>query len=504
MIALAAFVTTISCGGDSDDGVATDGAVGGASPGETGSFGTLQISTDAVEALVPQDVALASVTAEQSPEAIEVVQGQLNVPGLIQDPPSSEKNDHLTILAALKSTLEATDAEGCAAAIPSEFNLAQGNIGHATCFGPAISGDATIGNGDAGIWWDYAEVEASSGEACSSRVANNLMTNAGSYGRTAIGFVAFVSCLARINAVELPTEVGTPVDLSDLLASTATADDYSFTSASFSYLGDNADGLPIFSTTIAGSLTDVPRSLTKDYSLSVRQVIADADLTDYAGVIQFRIEEFEDDRDAGISLLYEYSAEGLRYRYKQVQLAGDTETVFDETSQELDESFFQSGQGWAEILADVDSNGFGKIAFVWKTATLLVFNAETATDGTGTAYFGHRTDQTPVGSDDFYTIQGFSCLPVNPGIQYSTYVQSQSLSLGLDTGTWNLSASKTSFAPTSTCDAASGQSFTGENDGFTKTVSGPLTAGLDSLTTYQSAWTSPTAPDVDLTVVAEE
>ena len=117
------------------------------------NFGQLNISLSDTEAVVPQDVAITSVTEQQSLAAIEVVQGRLQTGSLVQ----GEKNDYLTRLESLKNTTTTEDIDSCMAAIPEEFNLAQGNLGHATCFGPAITGNSVdIGNGDAGIWWDFS------------------------------------------------------------------------------------------------------------------------------------------------------------------------------------------------------------------------------------------------------------------------------------------------------------------------------------------------------------
>ncbi|SMF06010.1 hypothetical protein [Pseudobacteriovorax antillogorgiicola] len=466
---------------------------------DTVVFGQLNFSPSETEAVLPQDVALASVTAPQSDLAIDVVQGQLNVPGLKLQ---SNDGDFLSLVADIKSTIEADELTDCLAAIPEEFSLAQGNLGHSTCFGPAImgSGGVDIGNGDAGIWWDYSDVTASSGEACSSSVGDNLMTNVGNYSQSAIGFVALVTCSARIAGTELPTTEGESVDVVGTLAGLDTSDkNFSITAASITFEGENASGYPVFSTSVEGSLSDVARGLEKEFTLNVQQILQDDSFTDYNGVIQYKIAEFEDDRDAAISLVYSYSSSALSYRYRQVQLASSVETVFDSTSGEVSSTVYDNGNGWAEVVANVDSNGFGSLAFIWKTTTILVFNAITESDGSGTAFFGHRDEtNAEIGSSDFYTIQGMACLPVNPGITYSSKVQKQTLSLDLNTGKWNLDVANTSFAPTTDCNAADGDSYTGSNDGESKTVNGPLTNNLSDVSSYQSSWTGPSIPTVEL------
>ncbi|SMF22284.1 hypothetical protein [Pseudobacteriovorax antillogorgiicola] len=462
----------------------------------TVNYGQLNISIAETEAIVPQDLVLSSPTEQQSLEAIEALSDETQA-SLTQ---SSGDNDFLSQLNVLKSTITTKDLSSCTAAMPSSFSLAQDDFGHATCFGPTITGnDVDIPSGNAGIWWDYADVTKTSGEACSSEAANSLMESVGAYAQTAIGLISFVGCAGRLDSLALPDTVGESVDFTDTISSVDTSSsNFSLSSVLITYERDNSESFPVFVTDIEGSLTDISRDLTKSFSLRFKHVVQSNTFQSYSGVAQFQIQDFEDSRDLAMSLKYKYANSNLQYRYRQAFVTTDSTEYFDSTSNEVAENYYTADSSWAEVLDNVDKSGFGSLAIVWRTSTLLVFNAQTQSDGTGSAYFGHRDDSTSFGSDDFYTIQGMACLPVSPGIQYTSLVQKQSLSLDLSSGYWNLDDAETLFAPTATCDSGTGDNYIGRNDGYAKSVNGPITNELESIADYQSDWVAPSIPEVVL------
>jgi hypothetical protein len=81
---------------------------------------------------------------------------------------------------------------------------------------------------------------------------------------------------------------------------------------------------------------------------------------------------------------------------------------------------------------------------------------------------------------------------------FKDYVQRQTMTLNTTSGIWEMASSNISYAPTLTCDLATGYSFDGFQEGLNSwsTRNGPLTNNLIPLATYQSSWSQPTAPQV--------
>ena len=90
LIALSLFAS-VKCAEESND----------QQEGNSVVLGQLSIALDDIESTVPQDMAIASVTSDQSLASIEVVQGQLQTGGLVQN---NNSGDYLSKLEKLKNT----------------------------------------------------------------------------------------------------------------------------------------------------------------------------------------------------------------------------------------------------------------------------------------------------------------------------------------------------------------------------------------------------------------
>lgn len=524
------------------------------SPGPIAGSLILNVDQD-IGVTIPKEVSLVSLTAQQSSASIAAYreQGKLILstalaldggdpnagdpndqqngnndpnnndpnnqdPGPGGDPGSGGGNDaqdYLSRSDLLAKTLLTDDFQECMSAIPSEFNLAQGNFGHAKCFGPSVSytnhpdtnQNGNFGNGDLGMFWDTAEPEESTGEACSARVANNLMKNLSSYGNTAIGMQAMVACVLRLSGEGSPA-VGETIDGTSAMDAVDTSNrDFSIETASITRNEDSTEG-PVFVSSITGTLKDVPRNLNKSFELTHKHTPLTDDNSEYIGRIQFIIKEFEDSRDAVISLAYDFDGANVRYRYRQAQTNQANAQAFEDNVGELTPD--NSLRGWTEVISNMDTYGFGKVSFVWQTFDLLVFNAETKDDGTGTAYFGHNSvDDAPLGSSDSHTIKGLRCFPVNPppaGSQvYSDFVQKQGLKFSESSGSWEAVTSSIQFAPTDSCswnsdnDPSQQGQFTvtleGQSGNTTQTLSYPLEHKLANQSDYTTEFSVPVKPD---------
>jgi hypothetical protein len=491
--------------------------------------GTLAL--DGLNGTIPKDVAVSSPTDTVSTANLATMRsaGVLTLPanGLTEPQPpvgggaSPTSYDYLSKAAKLKAVLTATTLEACAAAIPSEMNLAQGNIAHASCFGPTTrftthpdqpgpyndpGADGKLLVGDTGLMFDYADM-ASSGQACSAQVVNNAMHNVGTYADTAIGMQALVACAGRLAAVERPIAGETKDMIGYLSGLSTTGKPYTITAASMEATTSGAK--TIYITRISGTVSDNPRNiLNRDFTLSVYHVPQDSNAETYKGVAQFMVEDFDpitpnnSGKDAYISLAYDWTGSALNYRYRQVMKTA-ADGTFSDTTKELAVPTTETPSTWTEITVQNDAYGFGKLAFTWRTGDMLVFNATTSRDGTATTYFGHKAGSSDLpGSTTFQTAAGMKCYSRNPAPNganaFKDYVQQQTMTLNTTTGIWEMATSNISYAPTLSCDLAAGYSFDVFQEGLNSwsTHPGPLTNNLIPLTTYQSSWSQPSAPQV--------
>lgn len=489
-----------------------------------------QLILGGMGSVVPSGVAVTSPTASISSESMAELQaaGKLVLAtSLLPEPnpqpapqppagPAESASDYLSKVRLMESTLTATTKSACAAAIPRAFNLAQGGLGHAACFGTQLKftehpdtnplQTVEFGGGDTGIRYAYSELDANSGQGCPTYVVNTLMDVAGDYTSTALGMQALVACAGRLDGVDLP-ELNATVDMTANLTE-ITIEDLTISSATITREANTADGKAVYLTDLTGVMTDRARSLVKDFHITVRHVPQNEENTAYKGAIQFTIPEFDPQstppRDAVISLKYDYDADGLRYRYRQHQTQ-DSSTAFSTTTYELNEPEDQSASSWQEIRVANDAFGFGRLVYVWITGQPLVFNAVTSADGTATAYFGHTSrEDNPVGSDGFYRIDGFRCYAANPvpnnADPYKDFVQSQSSTFNATSKQWELTSSKIAFAPTVSCqwDGVTGgplEWYKEQQGGAVwETVTGPITADLFPLADYTASWTAPIEP----------
>jgi hypothetical protein len=360
------------------------------------------------------------------------------------------------------------------------------------------SGD--IGNGDSGMLFDTYDPNDEETGACSAGVVNSLMDNLGSYADTATGIQALLSCAARLSDDHDLPDAGGSVDIASALTELEMTD-YSITTASIERLADEG-GLPVYVTKASGWIKDVPRDLKKNIDLYIKHVQTKDDNAAYKGIVQYKIDEFEGSNDLAISIAYEWEDKSLAYRFRQKQTPSGANSVFDESTLEI-ETPTSVGSSWQEIVSAIDHNGFGKVAFVWATFDLLVFNVETKTDGTGRAYFGHNPETVSPGSEDFFKIKGFRCYAKDPPPQgssgniYSDFVQHQSFKLNSESGTWDLKDSNIKYAPTVNCNwnSASNATFQIQLDpSGTSDLTYPITHDLYSKADYEAAWTPPSGP----------
>jgi hypothetical protein len=497
---------------------------GGGTPGQVidaPPAGTLALT--GLNGTIPKDVAVSSPTDTISSSNLTTLlnTGTLALPlkanllpptGPAAGGGASTSYDYLSKAAKLKAVLTATTLEDCAAAIPTEMNLAQGNIAHASCFGgetrftshPDRAGSFSMG--DTGIMFPYADM-ASSGQACSAQVVNNIMHNVGSYADTSIGMQAFVACAGRIAKIERPAAGETQDMISYLSGFSTTGKPYTITAASMEAAtsGDKT----IYVTRIAGTISDIPRTiLNRAFTLSVYHVPQDSTAETYKGVAQFMVRDFDPIsavvENAYISLSYDWTGSALNYRYRQV-MKTEADNTFDNTTKELAVPTTETPSTWTEITVNNDKYGFGKLAFTWRTGDMLIFNAETNHDGSGSAYFGHKagTSELP-SSTTFQTASGMKCYSLNPAPNganaFKSYVQKQTMQLNSTSGVWELNQSNITYAPTLNCDLANGYSFDvfmeGQGGGSWETRNGPITNNLIPLATYQSSWTQPSAPQI--------
>lgn len=510
LIFLTLFHFSCSDDADSDNSLGSGSSAGGSGEQIT-TTGSLSIAANDMSATAATTLNVSSPTEEIAPSRISELasSGKINIAGLTEEPPPpGGGRGFADRQEAIAAVLAAEGTEDCLAAIPAEFNLAQGNFGHTACFGPRVAytnhpntGESgEFGNGDLGMFFEYSEPDETSGEACSTRIAGTLMSNVASYANAAQGFQLYTTCLAKLAGRQLP-ELGASLDLAtDIAAVDTSANGFELSSGMITRTDDEND-FPVFKTEIAGSFSDVARGLTKDFTLTIKHVVTADNNTGYYGWLKFVVANFEGSRDAVISLKHKFEGDGLAYRYRQVLLEDTSGELFDARG-EVDSALY--GPGWTEVIANVDSIGFGKVSFSWLTFDLLVFQAETKTDGTGSAYFGHQDATVEPSAGDFHAIKGLRCFPQNPppaGAEiYSNYVQKQSLALNTATGAWEPSSSEIAFAPTTSC------SWDGTTGGFTvyyetggagsevaKTLTA-TTSGLHAVSTYQADWTAPSAP----------
>jgi len=333
-----------------------------------------------------------------------------------------------------------------------------------------------------------------------------------SYGATAMGMQVMVSCAARIGGIDMPAKGQTTDVIEQIKKLDTKGRDFSVTSASVTYKEDDADGAPVYVTSLEGSIEDVPRGKSYQFTLKASHTKSSEDGTAYTGNYQFILKDFEDGKDLPVSIVYAWSDKVLKYRYRQAQISGASDGSFDAITGEIahqGDNTDLSPMKWAEVVANVEPTGLGSLSISWASTSLNVFNATTKNDGTGVAYFGHRPMNTAPGSKEFHTIQGLRCFPVNPppmGTEpYSSFVQRQTLKLDSASRKWVPETSNIKFAPTSSCswnqanDSGQSASFTvskEESAGGTtdEALSFPVDANLHSAADYKTSWTPPSAP----------
>ncbi len=458
--------------------------------------------TGSLSESVPVDLAVVSITETVSDKVMDSI--TLAIKSLRADPPGpGDVNDYSTKVEKMKRVLAATDKYDCMEAIPYEFNLSQGIFGHSRCSSaaqvainphPDGGGSWMSGAGDLGLWWDYAEPDEESGLACSASVINNAMTSVAAYSDSALGMHAMAACAGRIDGWGRPADIGGSLNLlSSISGINTTTKAFTVTKATVTREADTADGLQVFVTTLEGTLTDVPRSITSPYRLRVRHVPTNDDNTTYFGVVQFEIDKLEDGMYPGIiSISYASDGDGINYRYRQARAPSTPSSGFDTSTYEIRDDIESS---MTEVIVDNDANGFGKLILAWTAGGTMVFNAETKDDGTGYAFFGNAP-MSSAGTDDYYTIHGMKC---NMNI-VETYIQMQILTLEASTGIWELATdgSKIKYAPTNSCDCDSGDgtfAVTNQDDpSIDESLACPFINELESKSTYDGSWTAPTAP----------
>lgn len=111
----------------------------------------------------------------------------------------------------------ATTASACVINLPTLQSFGQ----RANCYGPSVNytshpdgsgGNGQFPSGDLGLW----STTETGGVACAAAQMNKLVETASSYIDLSMGLSASVICLARVNAISVPSE-GSTVDLTTIV-----------------------------------------------------------------------------------------------------------------------------------------------------------------------------------------------------------------------------------------------------------------------------------------------
>jgi len=454
----------------------------------------------------------------------------------------ASSDDYSSKLETINAALNATEIADCAGAVPSFFDNSNE---FAPCYGPMLevtnmsdsTEDTSVGRSELGMYWEYSEPGATSGESCAASKVNSLFEVASRNMDFALGLHAMLVCAARITEAELPA-VGTSSTITDVLDDIDLASmGITISAATIERLSDatsdsTSDTYAVYQTHFTGQLpigTQATTTPTNEFEINVKNVPLNDDNTNNKGVLSFILYEVADSaytftKHQVSSISWETIDGALNYLYRKgefVDVAENTSTsMLDSDGMTLLTSASPGsdpntceGVGWCNaysvIIADYDSDMFGKVAYARfigdDDSQAFTFNVNTdATTLKGTAYFGNAaagvltTDEQAV-----FDIIGINCVPRQSN-SHQDYTQKQLIELDSSSGDWIPESGATayiSYVPTQTCSwdstGDSGASFEVTQDSYSESLTFPVTHNLYDLSDYQSEWTTPDLPVID-------
>lgn len=451
--ALLSIMMVAACGGSTTTDSSSSSSSSGGSSSSSGGSADSGITTT-----VPTDVVLSSPTAStaasQSRSAGKSVAKEDPAPAAKPGDPAGPD------YAAKKEALQAlVSGEGeCA------FTMEIPTITEPACYGPVInySGhpDAASANppqnatgglppSDVGIW---NETEGT--QACAAAMMNALVDKVASKVDNMIKIFGAMACAGKKAGLE-PPAVGATVDLSSAMSSNVTVTGLAITTATVQRLEDDADGNPVYLSTIGITMT-FENGDSKSGEIILKHIPTSADNSTYKGKIATKI-QFDDvqgcggsgqmnDPGAGVmagSVLYaKSSASSVVYQFNFSDFCGENANPFDSNYNIDPADKYLPGQttsGWVHnwnygLFSLNPENGLGSVAYAWQAGAAdgrtRTFNMSVtaAADGSasGSAYYGFGPDMAA--SSGVGTIDGFVCNWAGPNGAISSGTNSDSRS----------------------------------------------------------------------------
>ncbi|QQR80247.1 MAG: hypothetical protein IPJ69_13175 [Deltaproteobacteria bacterium] len=479
----------------------------------------------------PADLAVASPTAAQSTGAGLVIAGHHKAVELSSDADLQTKQE------AIAELLAATND----AVTDCDFTLdLRVNTNNATCYGPELTysnhpdlsgigdgdtnnddplgqfndtdGDGSLPTGDVGLW---TENNGDTAEACASAQMNAKVEGIASQVDSAMLAMASMYCLANVNSISLPSDVGDSVDLTSVVSSGFSSNGIGITvtAAGLSRAADDVDGNAVYIATLEGTASQESNTYAVDFRL--KHIPTSTDASSYKGKLSYTIgQEGVDSQgcDPHQGITYATSIE-----YEKASVTSMTYALNNGTYC-LGDDIYTSGSDYTVNPSATWSGNFNKVLFNYNPSTSVgnysfawqagynddnarVMNmsiAESGASTTGTAFFGYGPK---VYEDGAGSIEGMICNWAGPGAAHTPIeiVQRQELSLNNESGLFETTSSDITYAPTNTCDSTgSGQGGTFTYSDGTTTVNTAVDNTLVDLTAIATAYTEPTAPaDVD-------
>ena len=462
---------------------------------------SLNSSSNPFSAAVPTTFAVSSVT-EQLSTTTSILKA-------VGDDLGAE--DFKTKKQNMEGAMGATNVGDCFKAIPKALRQEAGSV---SCYGPRLSftshsqiNNNSMPGGDLGIW---QTTEGSNSEACAAAKANSLIRLVSNRVDFALGTAAAMGCIAKISNLTLPSTAGSSLDLASSFKTNSSGKGFTVTTAKMSRLQDS-NGKPQFQTEFVGSRTNTPPgggvTITSTMDITIKQLPnSSSDTKNYKGLIQMTMTDSGGifDKIRGISIVYERSGTSLTYSVIATDFpSGTAKTdIFDSTTGEIKKASSSAGGKWDRdfnnLITTINDDGIGKMAYGWQAGIgdgyLRVFNAETKSDNTGTAYFGFSQNANNAGT---YSLKpsGMFCAWTSQQRALVTKLQKQTLSYS--SGVWKSSANNITFAPTNDCNhASSGAVYSGlsSNPSLTSSVTAAGAVTNDLVNASDNTITLPTAP----------
>lgn len=341
--------------------------------------------------------------------------------------------------------------------------------------------DGQLPQGDLGIW------SASEGDqACSAAQMNYLVDNVAAMVDNMVNMSAAVACAGEKGKVTLPEAGATPTDLKALLAAQVSVTGLTFNSATLARLTDASDGNPVYQYSLNMTMQFPGETTGNTGTITLTHIPTKTDKTTYRGKLRATLasatgadmncEQGTTGHLKVVEINYDKSGSTLKYDMNSAPFCGQTaspSTPIDPADKSSASNTDGWGGNWNFARANVStSTGMGTISYAWQAGKgdgfSRVFNMTTSANAdssaSGTAYAGFGPDIAT--AEGRGTIKGFFCNWAGPGNQKNLsattptqlLAQKQTMSRTA-TGTKftsDSSATFITFAPTNTCNAASG------------------------------------------------